>query len=313
MFDYEENKAVIKVVSVGAGGSNILNNLIEYKINDIEFIAMNTDPTILKLSKAPVKVRLGNMEYGTGSNPEIGREAALESNRDIREALIGSDLVVIVSCLGGGCSSGATPIIAGIAKESGARVMCIVTNPFHSEGKRRTEIATGGLQQLDAISEGLIVFPNDLILGCTPKPHEVMDSFKNGDVIFRDAIRGVTDLITMPSLKGINYADILSIVCGGNVIKVGFGSSTGENRASDSAIMAISSPLLSSMDISKAQGVLVSISASSNLTINEVDLINRLIHENVSDDANFILGVALDERLENEIKVTVYFCSTDVS
>ena len=305
--DSMEQIAKIKVVGVGGGGGNAVNTMITAEVQGVEFIASNTDAQALRNNNAAMKMQLGSKltkGLGAGADPDIGREAAQEDRARIYEALEGADMVFIAAGLGGGTGTGAAPVIAEIAKETGALTVGVVTKPFSREGKRRSKQADEGVESLKAVVDSLIVVPNDRLLGLAGKNMSILDAFKPADDVLRQAVQGIADLITTSGLINVDFADIKAIMSERGMAMMGIGVASGERRAADAAQQAIASPLLEEIDISGARGVLVNISGSSSMTMEEFDEASRIIHEKVHEDANIIVGLVIDEDLEDKIKIT---------
>jgi len=310
MFEFDESidqAAKIKVIGVGGGGGNAINTMILSHVEGVEFIAANTDAQALKSNRATMKIQLGGKltkGLGAGANPEIGREAAEEDRAALAQVLSGSDMVFIAAGLGGGTGTGAAPIIAEVAKEIGALTVGVVTKPFSREGKQRLKKAEEGVAQLKEMVDSLIVIPNDRLLGLAGKNMSILDAFKPSDDVLRQAVQGISDLITTSGLINVDFADVKAIMSERGMAMMGIGIGEGEKRAAAAAQQAISSPLLEDIDISGAKGVLVNISGSSNMTMEEFDEASRIIHEKVHEDANIIIGLVINEDLGDSIKIT---------
>lgn len=305
--DSMEQIAKIKVVGVGGGGGNAVNTMIAAEVSGVEFVVSNTDAQALRNSKAPMKMQLGSKltkGLGAGADPEVGREAALEDRARIQEALEGADMVFIAAGLGGGTGTGAAPIVAEVARESGALTIGVVTKPFSREGKRRSLQAEEGVDNLKEVVDSLIVVPNDRLLGLAGKNMSILDAFKPADDVLRQAVQGIADLITTSGLINVDFADVKAIMSERGMAMMGIGVASGDRRAADAAQQAIASPLLEEIDISGARGVLVNISGSSSMTMEEFDEASRIIHEKVHEDANIIVGLVIDDELEDKIKIT---------
>ncbi len=310
MFEFDENidqSAKIKVIGVGGGGSNAVNTMITCNIQGIDFIVANTDAQALRMSKAPVKIQLGSQStkgLGAGANPEIGKQAALEDRDRLTDVLSGADMVFVAAGLGGGTGTGAAPVIADVAKKLGALTVGVVTKPFTREGRLRLSKAEQGVAELKKHVDSLIVIPNDRLLGLAGKSMSILDAFKPSDDVLRQAVQGISDLITTSGLINVDFADVKAIMSERGMAMMGIGIASGENRAVEAATKAISSPLLEDIDISGAKGVLVNISCSSNMTMDEFDSASRIIHEKVYEDANIIVGLVIDEDLGDFVKIT---------
>ena len=310
MFEFDEKidqTARIKVIGVGGGGGNAVNTMITSKIDGVEFYSANTDAQALRVSRAPIKIQLGGKltkGLGAGANPEMGREAALEDRTRLAELLEGADMVFIAAGLGGGTGTGAAPVIAEVAKELGALTVGVVTKPFSREGRQRLKKAEDGVEALKKVVDSLIVIPNDRLLGLAGKNMSILDAFKPSDDVLRQAVHGISDLITTSGLINVYFADVKAIMSERGMAMMGIGMAEGEKRASEAAHQAISSPLLEDIDISGAKGVLVNISGSSNMTMEEFEEASRIIHEKVHEDANIIVGLVIDEDLGDRLKIT---------
>jgi cell division protein FtsZ len=300
--------AVIKVVGVGGGGGNAVNHMIDAHIEGIQFLVANTDLQALKRSLAPVKLQLGaklTKGLGAGANPEVGRDAALEDTEKIIEALEGADMVFVTVGLGGGTGTGAAPIIASLAAELGALTVAVVTKPFPFEGRHRMRQAEAGLEELRSVVDTLITIPNERLLQTVDRKTALGNAFRHADDVLRQAVQGISDLITVPGFINVDFADVKAIMKGMGIALMGTGHAAGENRALEATQSAISSPLLEEASIEGARGVLVNITGGSDLTLFEVDEAMRLIHDAADPDANIIFGTVPDERMENEMKITV--------
>ncbi|MDY0189798.1 MAG: cell division protein FtsZ [Desulfuromonas sp.] len=310
MFEFDETldqTAKIKVIGVGGGGSNVVDAMITANITGVEFIVANTDAQALKRSIAPMKVQLGTKltkGLGAGASPDTGREAAMEDRSRISELLTGADMVFVACGLGGGTGTGAAPVIADVAREIGALTVGVVTKPFTREGRQRLIKAEGGVEELKKVVDSLIVIPNDRLVGLAGKNMSILDAFKPSDDVLRQAVQGISDLITTSGLINVDFADVKSVMSERGMAMMGIGVAAGEKRASEAAQQAISSPLLEDIDISGAKGVLVNISGSSNMTMEEFDEASRIVHEKVHEDANIIVGLVINEDLGDEIKIT---------
>ncbi len=300
--------ARIKVIGIGGGGSNAVNRMIEAGIEGIEFLVANTDLQALKRSRAPIKIQLGSRltkGLGAGADPTVGREAALEDTDKIIEVLEGADMVFVTTGLGGGTGTGAAPIIASLATELDALTVAVVTKPFHFEGRRRMQQADHGLRELRECVDTVITIPNERLLHTVDRGVSLADSFKVADDVLRQAVQGISDLITVPGLINLDFADVKSIMQGMGMALMGAGRATGENRAIEATQQAISSPLLEEATIQGAKGVLINITGGPDLTLFEVNAASSIIRESADDDANIIFGAVIDETLTDEMKITV--------
>ena len=323
MFEFDESVdqvAKIKVVGVGGGGSNAVNTMIASKIDGVDFMVANTDAQALRASLASMRVQLGpklTKGLGAGANPEVGREAAEEDRARLMEQLRGADMVFIAAGFGGGTGTGAAPVIAEVAKEVGALTVAVVTKPFTFEGKQRMEKAAQGVEELKQVVDSLIVIPNDRLSGLAGKEMGILDAFKPADDVLRQAVQGISDLITTHGMINVDFADVKSAMSERGMAMMGIGVSEGENRAVTAAQQAICSPLLEEIDISGAKGVLVNITGSSSLTMNDYQEVANIIHEKVHEDANIFIGLVINEEMGEKIQVTAiatgFGCSFDTN
>ncbi|HEX3249841.1 MAG TPA: cell division protein FtsZ [Pyrinomonadaceae bacterium] len=300
--------ARIKVIGIGGGGSNAVNRMIEAGIEGIEFLVANTDLQALKRSRAPIKIQLGSRltkGLGAGADPNVGREAALEDTDKIIEVLEGADMVFVTTGLGGGTGTGAAPIVASLATELDALTVAVVTKPFHFEGRRRMQQADHGLRELRECVDTVITIPNERLLHTVERGVSLSDSFRVADDVLRQAVQGISDLITVPGLINLDFADVKSIMSGMGMALMGAGRATGENRAIEATQQAISSPLLEEATIQGAKGVLINITGGPDLTLFEVNAASSIIRESADDDANIIFGAVIDETLTDEMRITV--------
>ena len=299
--------AQIKVAGVGGGGSNAVNRMIEAGLAGVQFIAMNTDAQALQVCKAETKIQLGNKltkGLGAGSNPDVGGKAAEESREQIREALGGADMVFITAGMGGGTGTGGCPIVAEVARELNALTVGVVTRPFSFEGRRRAMQADRGIEALKKNVDTLITIPNDRLLQVVDKKTSIVDAFRVADDVLRQGVQGISDLITVPGLINLDFADVRTIMTNAGSALMGIGRATGEDRASKAARLAISSPLLEA-SIEGAKGILLNITGSSNLGLFEVNEAAEIVAEAADPEANIIFGAVIDESLQDEIRVTV--------
>lgn len=300
--------AKIRVIGVGGGGGNAVNRMIDAELGGIEFIAANTDLQALRKCRAPTKLQIGaslTRGLGAGADPEIGRKAALEDTEKILEMLDGADMVFLTAGLGGGTGTGAVPILASLASEIGALTVAVVTKPFSFEGKRRLQVADRGVEELRGAVDTLITIPNERLLSFVERGTPLAEAFRIADDVLRQAVQGISDLITVPGEINVDFADVKTIMTGMGMALMGTGIAKGENRAVEAAQRAISSPLLEETSIEGAKGVLLNVSGSHDLTLHEVAEAAQIIQESVDPDANIISGMVLDETLEEAMKVTV--------
>ena len=307
MGGYISPVANIKVVGVGGAGNNAVNRMIDSGIEGIEFISVNTDAQALFTSKAPTRINIGRATtrgLGAGANPDIGKKAAEESSEEIKNALAGADMVFVTCGLGGGTGTGASPVIAEIAKSLGALVVGVVTKPFNFEGQRRTTQAIEGFDHLKDKVDTLITIPNDKILTIIDKKTPLMEAFSVADEVLKQGVQGVSDLITRPGLINVDFADVRSVMENAGSALMGIGYGSGENRAIEAARGAIESPLLE-LSINGAKGLLLNITGGNDLSMFEVDEASRMITEACDPNANIIFGTSIDEAYTGEIKITV--------
>lgn len=300
--------ACIKVIGVGGGGSNAVNRMIAAGLEGVEFLVANTDVQALRQSKAPMKIQIGDKltkGLGAGANPDVGRQAALEDTEKIIEALEGADMVFVTTGLGGGTGTGAAPIVASLAAELNALTVAVVTKPFAFEGRKRMNQAERGLADLKECVDTVITIPNERLLATLERGTSLFDAFRIADDILRQAVQGISDLIIVPGLINLDFADVKTVMAGMGMALMGTGSATGENRAVEAAKRAISSRLLEDGSIQGARGVLINITGGPDLLLHEVSEASNLIHEAADPEANIIFGAVLDESVEDEVKITV--------
>lgn len=307
-FDEGAQGASIKVIGIGGGGCNAVNRMIEAGIEGVEFIAANTDLQALRQSYAPVKLQLGaklTKGLGAGANPEVGRQAALEDTEKIIELLEGADMVFVTAGLGGGTGGGSAPIVASLSSELGAVTVAVVTKPFHFEGKRRMLQAEQAVGELRDSADTVITIPNERLLTAVPPDTSLIDAFKFADDVLRQAVQGISDLITVPGVINLDFADVKTIVTGMGMALMGTGVAEGDSRAETAARKAINSPLLEDTSIEGARGVLINITGSRDMTLQEVSEASRIIQEAAHVDANIIFGSVFDDDMKNKLKITV--------
>lgn len=310
MFEFDETMdqgARIKVVGVGGGGGNAVNTMIVSGVAGVDFVSANTDAQALRASRSPMKVQLGGKltkGLGAGANPDVGREAAMEDRARLAELLEGADMVFIAAGLGGGTGTGAAPVIAEVAREVGALTVGVVTKPFTHEGKKRMAKADEGVKALKDVVDSLILIPNDRLIGLAGKNMSILDAFKPADDVLRQAVQGISDLITTHGMINVDFADVKAAMSERGMAMMGIGVGSGEKRAAEAAQAAISSPLLEEIDISGAKGVLVNITGSASMTMEDFEEVSRIVHEKVHDDANIFIGLVINEEMGDAIKVT---------
>ncbi|HFK4971928.1 TPA: cell division protein FtsZ [Listeria monocytogenes] len=302
-----ESLATIKVIGVGGGGNNAVNRMIEHGVQGVEFISVNTDAQALNLAKAETKLQIGTKltrGLGAGAVPEIGKKAAEESREQIEEALKGSDMVFVTAGMGGGTGTGAAPVIAQIAKEMGALTVGVVTRPFGFEGPKRTKQALTGTEAMKEAVDTLIVIPNDRLLQIVDKNTPMLEAFREADNVLRQGVQGISDLIAVPGLINLDFADVKTIMTNRGSALMGIGIATGENRAAEAAKKAISSPLLET-SVDGAKGVLMNITGGSNLSLYEVQEAAEIVSSASDEDVNMIFGSVINDELKDELIVTV--------
>ena len=308
---FDETRATganLKVIGVGGGGSNAVNRMISTNLKGVEFIVANTDCQALKSSRAPLKIQIGaklTKGLGAGSNPEVGRQAALEDSEKIIEALQGADMVFITAGLGGGTGTGAVPIIASLGSELGALVVAVVTKPFAFEGKKRREQAEEGLRELQGSVDTVICIPNEKLLNSVDKAMPLGAAFLFADDVLRQAVQGISDLITIPGEINLDFADVRTIMNGMGMALMGTGIASGPTRAVEAAQRAISSPLLEDATIEGARGILINITGGPDMTLHEVAAASSLVQRTADPEANIIFGTVIDRDLNEQIKITV--------
>lgn len=313
MSDSENYLAVIKVVGVGGGGVNAVNRMIDEGLEGVEFIAINTDAQALVLSAAHSKHDIGReltKGLGAGADPEVGRQAAEDSIDELQDTLRGADMVFVTAGEGGGTGTGAAPVVARIAREQGALTIGVVTRPFSFEGRQRSRQAEAGIEALRKEVDTLIVIPNDRLLQISDRNVSMLDAFRAADQVLHQGVQGITDLITIPGLINLDFADVKSVMKDAGSALMGIGAASGEDRAVQAAEMAISSPLLEA-SIDGAHGVLISVQGGSNLGLFEIHEASRLVQENAHEEANIIFGAVIDDTLGDQVRVTVIAAGFD--
>ena len=314
MMDYEDNNvtmmdgtATIKVIGVGGAGNNAVNRMIDFGIKGVEFIAVNTDRQALQTSRAATKIQIGEKitrGLGAGANPDIGAQSAEESRAELSEVLRGADMVFVTAGMGGGTGTGAAPIVAQVAKEMGILTIAVVTKPFTFEGKKRLSQAERGIESLKGKVDTLVVIPNDKLLQIIDRKTSIIEAFQMADDILRQGVQGISDLIAIPGLVNLDFADVKTIMLDTGMAHMGIGQASGENRAEDAAKQAIQSPLLET-SIEGARGVIINITGGDNLGLHEVNTAAELVQRSVDPEANIIFGTVTDPTMEDEIKITV--------
>ena len=303
----QAGSAVIKVVGIGGGGNNSVNRMVEAGVHGVQFVEINTDKQQLNKSLAQTNIQIGEKltrGLGAGANPEIGKCSAEESKAEIAEALKGSDMVFITAGMGGGTGTGAAPIVASIAKDMGILTVAVVTKPFPFEGKKRMLQADSGIEELKQCVDTLIIIPNEKLLQVVEKQTGFQESLIMADDVLRQGVQGISDLITIPGLVNLDFADVKTIMIDKGIAHMGIGKATGENRAQEAARQAIHSPLLET-SIEGASGVLINVTGGKDLALLEINEALELVQKSVDPDANIIFGAVIDEKLEDELVITV--------
>ncbi|WP_420207885.1 cell division protein FtsZ [Candidatus Electronema sp. JC] len=307
---YREEKpvATIKVIGVGGGGGNAINTMVEHRLAGVQFIAANTDMQALEKSRADIRIQLGpnvTKGMGAGASPEVGRKAAEESLDDLSSAIADADMVFVTAGLGGGTGTGAAPVIARLSKEQGALTVAVVTKPFYFEAKKRMKNAEAGWEELKKNSDTIITVPNDRLLGLMQKNSTMVEMMKMVDDVLLQAVKGITDLINLPGHINVDFADLKTVMKEVGPAIMGSGAASGENRAAEAAKRAIDNQLLEDVGIDGALGILINISATSSMTMNEFMEASALIQDKAHEDANIIIGALFDENMGDELRVTV--------
>lgn len=311
MLEFDQNDiqqfAVIKVVGVGGGGQNAVNRMINSGLKGVEFVSVNTDAQALSLSRTQLRLQIGEKltkGLGAGANPEVGQKAAEESAEELKQALKGADLIFVTAGMGGGTGTGAAPVLAQLAKESGALTVGVVTKPFSFEGKRRMAFAEKGIQTLRDKVDTLITIPNDRLLQVVEKKTSIMDAFRIADDVLRQGVQGISDLIAVPGLINLDFADVRTIMMETGSALMGIGMASGEGRAAEAARAAISSPLLET-SIEGARGVILNITGGADLSLFEVNEAAEIVTQAADPEANIIFGAVINEDMKDQVRVTV--------
>ena len=302
-----DGTATIKVIGVGGAGNNAVNRMIEAEIKGVDFIAVNTDRQALQVSKAKTKIQIGEKitrGLGAGANPDVGAQAAEESKAEVAEVLRGADMVFVTAGMGGGTGTGAAPVVAQAAKEMGILTIGVVTKPFTFEGKKRLSQAERGIESLKGKVDTLVVIPNDKLLQIVDRKTSIIEAFKMADDVLRQGVQGISDLIAIPGLVNLDFADVKTIMLNQGMAHMGVGRASGENRAEDAAKEAIQSPLLET-SIEGAKGVIINITGGDNLGLHEVNTAAELVQRSVDPEANIIFGTVTDESMGDDIQITV--------
>jgi cell division protein FtsZ len=311
MFEFVEKmapNAVIKVVGVGGGGGNAVSHMVQAGVEGVDFVCANTDAQALKSSGAKFTLQLGanvTKGLGAGANPEVGRQAALEDRERIVELLQGADMAFITAGMGGGTGTGAAPVVAQLAKEMGILTVAVVTKPFPFEGRRRMQVALKGIEDLGQYCDSLITVPNEKLLTVLGRDVTLLSAFKQANDVLLGAVQGIADLITRPGLINVDFADVRTVMSEMGMAMMGTGTAHGDDRAVAAAEAAINNPLLDDVNLAGACGILVNVTAGTNLTMREFDDIGQVVHEFASEDATVVIGTALDPDLKDDVRVTV--------
>src|SRR5512132_2348128 len=310
MFEIDEEREVakIKVIGLGGGGSNAVNRMMAASFTGVDFIVANTDLQALKSSPAPVKLQLGarlTAGLGAGSDPEVGKNAALEDREAIKKELDGADMVFVTAGLGGGTGTSSAPIVAQVAKSLGILTVAVVTKPFVFEGRKRAQQAEIGMAELGQVVDTLISIPNQRLLAVVDRGTPLLEAFKVADTVLLQAVQGISDLILVPGLINLDFADVRTIMSGMGMALMGAGTGKGENRALDAAQKAIASPLLDETSIEGARGILINFTGGADLSIHEVEEAARIVQEAAHEEAHFIFSAVIDETLHDEVRITV--------
>src|SRR5215468_751750 len=310
LFELEEFQQIakIKVIGLGGGGGNAVGRMVNSQFTGVEFIVANTDRQSLHASVVPMKIQLGaklTQGLGAGSNPDIGRGAALENPEQITQFLEGADMVFITAGLGGGTGTGAAPVVASLAKDLGILTVAVVTKPFHFEGRRRMVQAEAGLESLRTVVDTLITIPNQRLLSVVDRGTPLMDAFRVADSVLQQAVQGISDLILVPGLINLDFADVRTVMSGMGIAMMGTGVGHGEHRALDAAQKAVASPLLDDTAIAGARGILINFTGGSDLAIHEVEEAAAIVQEAAHEEANIIFGAVIDPSIKDEIRMTV--------
>jgi cell division protein FtsZ len=310
LFELDEAPQIakIKVIGLGGGGGNAVSRMMAAQFTGVEFIVANTDLQVLRASPAPVKVQLGaklTQGLGAGSNPDVGRDAALEDPEAITRLLQGADMVFITAGLGGGTGTGAAPVVASLAKDLGILTVAVVTKPFTFEGRKRMQQAEAGMEALRGVVDTLIAIPNQRLLSVVDRGTPLLDAFRVADSVLQQAVQGISDLILVPGLINLDFADVRTIMSGMGMAMMGTGTGSGEHRALDAAQKAVASPLLDDTSIEGARGILINFTGGPTLAIHEVEEAARIVQEAAHEEANIIFGAVIDPTLGDEVRMTV--------
>jgi len=308
LMDSSHESAIIKVIGIGGGGSNAVEHMHNSSVEGVDFICANTDAQALKTCTVSTTLQLGcniTKGLGAGANPEIGRQAALEDRERIQEVLEGADMVFITSGMGGGTGTGGAPVVAQAAREMGILTVAVVTKPFPFEGKKRMEVAQQGIRELNQVVDSLITIPNEKLLTVLGKGASLLDAFKAANDVLLNAVQGIAELITRPGLINVDFADVRTVMSEMGLAMMGTGRASGDGRAREAAEAAIASPLLESVDLAGAKGLLVNVTAGMDISIGEFDEVGNTIKELAAEDATVVVGAVIDPEMQNELRVTI--------
>ena len=308
LMDSYSQSAIIKVIGVGGGGGNAVQHMLTASIDGVEFVCVNTDAQVLKNSSVKTTLQIGadiTKGLGAGANPDIGRQAAMDDRERISDVLEGSDMIFITAGMGGGTGTGAGPVVAQIAKEIGILTVAVVTRPFPFEGRKRSEIANEGINELTQYVDSLITIPNEKLLSELGREISLLDAFKAANDVLLGAVQGIAELITCPGLINVDFADVRTVMSEMGMAMMGSGTSHGQDRAVAAAEAAISSPLLEDIDLSGAKGILVNITSGMNLKMGEFEEVGNTVKEFASDNATVVIGTVIDQQMDDELRVTV--------
>ncbi|MCK5919454.1 MAG: cell division protein FtsZ [Methylococcales bacterium] len=314
LIDTYEQGAVIKVIGIGGGGGNAVQHMVEADIEGVDFVCANTDAQALKTTEAKTILQLGsNMTkgLGAGANPQIGRQAAMEDRERIEEVVEGADMLFITAGMGGGTGTGGAPVIAEIARDLGILTVAVVTRPFPFEGKKRSLLADEGIHELGKCVDSLITIPNEKLLSVLGKGVTLLDAFKAANDVLLGAVQGIAELITRPGMINVDFADVRTVMSEMGMAMMGTGVATGQDRASEAAKAAVSSPLLEDIDIAGAKGILVNVTSGMDLSIGDFNEVGTIVQEFASDDATIVIGTVLDPEMSDELRVTVVATGLD--
>lgn len=308
LMDTYDQQAVIKVIGVGGGGGNAVDHMVAANIDGVEFINANTDAQALKRSQAKTILQLGanlTKGLGCGADPSLGKQAAVEDRERLAEVLIGADMVFITAGMGGGTGTGAAPIVAQVAKDMGILTVAVITKPFPFEGKKRMAIAEQGIREFSGYVDSIITIPNEKLLTVLGKEATLLDAFSKANQVLQNAVQGIAELITRPGLINVDFADVRTVMSEMGMAMMGSATATGENRAREAAVAAVSSPLLEDVNLSGARGILVNVTAGLDMSVGEFEEVGNSVKEFASDDATVVIGTVIEPEMRDELRVTI--------